>query len=433
MRPSASIAHALTIILSFSAAVLGLSSQNHQVYGGDWPQILGPHRDGQAIDEQPIATNWIASPPRQLWERSGKAGYSGAAISGGRAYLFNRDEDEECITAVDLRNGHTVFWETKWPATYRSSMNPDSGPRAVPTVYRDRVLCYGAAGDLVSVDSATGKIMWQRALRKELFADDGYFGAASSPIVIDGVIVANIGGKKGGIVGLDAKTGATLWQATDYDASYASPIAVEIGGKAAALVVTRLRTVLIEAASGTIIGEIDFGARGPTVNAATPLPVGNERFLLTASYGIGAHLIAFQEGKLQRSWKDVNLLAGQYNSPVLIDSVAVGVNGREDLGEVQLRAIDLNGPRVLWEEPLPGPTHLIAVGNQLLQVTIDGELRVGRISAKGIDNEAKFRLRNAERGAPHLYRALPAFSNHVLILRANITATTSNFIAYELP
>jgi outer membrane protein assembly factor BamB len=194
-----------------------------------------------------------------------------------------------------------------------------------------------------------------------------------------------------------------------------------------------LRTVLLDVKTGRVLSEIDFGGRGPTVNAATPLAVGDDRYLLTASYGIGAHLVKVSGQRLERIWKKPDLLASQYNSPVMIGDSVVGVHGREDQGEVALRVLSLNEPKVLKESALPGPAHLIAVGQQLLQVAINGELALSEVSAGRMTTKAKLAATETSRGQKGVFRALPAFSKHVLIVRSTTDARSGEFIAYQLP
>jgi hypothetical protein len=196
--------------------------------------------------------------------------------------------------------------------------------------------------------------------------------------------------------------------------------------------VTRLRTVLLDVGSGQVFSEIDFGARGPTVNAATPLAVGDNRYLLTASYGIGAHLIKIDGQKIERLWKRVDLLASQYNSPVLLDGKVIGVDGREDLGEVALKVIDIDKPEVLWERPLSGPTHLIAAGKNLLELSIDGNLAVSHLSGGKLERTAEFAIPQTSPGRDR-YRALPALADHILVVRRTQDANHGEFIALELP
>ena len=74
---------------------------------------------------------------------------------------------------------------------------------------------------------------------REFEVDKGFFGAAGSPLVEDGKVIANVGGKKGGIVAFDAKTGKVIWTATTDAASYSSGIATTMLGRRYAVFLTR--------------------------------------------------------------------------------------------------------------------------------------------------------------------------------------------------
>ncbi len=164
---------------------------------------------------------------------------------------------------------------------------------------------------------------WQRALRAEYQADDGYFGAGSSPVVLEDRIIVNVGGKKGGVVAVQLKDGKTLWTATEYEASYAAPIL--IGTKKSFVVVpTRLKTVAIDVRDGRVLWEIPFGQRGPTVNAATPIALSKSKLFLTASYGIGSIVLEANEqaGKVVKASEN---MSSQYASPVLPMDFSLGV------------------------------------------------------------------------------------------------------------
>ena len=433
MNPSRSSTYALTIILSFAAIVLAVADSTNRLRAGDWPQILGPQRSGQAIDEPALASSWeSAAAPKLLWKIPVGSGYSGAVISSGRAFLFDREGQTERLTSVDLKTGQR-YWRAAWLATYAAGMDPDRGPRAVPAVVGDKIVCYGAAGELVCIDSISGKIRWQRALGTELKADGGFFGAGSSPLIVDDVVIEIVGGKDVGIVGVDLTSGKTLWQAAGYDASYASPIGVLIDGKSLALVPTRMRTVLLEVRSGKVLSEVPFEARGASVIAASPLPLPQNHFLMTASYNIGAALFRVNGNELQRVWKNTDLLASQYNSPVLVGSTVIGVHGREDAGgPARMRGLQIDKPEVLWEEELSGPTHLIAVGDQLLQLVVDGTLRLSTVDSRGLTNTTSFTLPRGE-SQPTIYRALPALSDKIVVVRSTLDATHGEFLGYQLP
>lgn len=393
----------------------------------DWPQILGVNRDGKSSDTAPLKSDW----PTELapiWSQNIGNGYGGAAIVRDSVYIMHRIGSEEFLESLDLATGKQR-WRTGWKATYRSSIDPDNGPRCVPTIAGDKAICYGAAGDLTCVQTSSGKLLWSRSIRKESSAEDGYFGAGTSPLAIEDLIIVGVGGSKSGIVGIDIATGKNRWTATAYDASYAAPIRLkQLGksGKPLALVVTRLKTVLLDSADGSVLSEVNFGSRGPTVNAATPIEVAENQFLLTASYGIGSTLLSTANRSLTETYRANPLLNSQYNTPVFINDRIIGIDGREDAGPSTLRAFNPQSKKTIWEQPGFSTSHLIAIGNQVLVISVDGTIKV-------IDATSATYKPIAESHLPAgTYRALPALSSGVLVLRKTTGPDNSQCIAIRL-
>ncbi len=405
--------HGRVLARAIGACVLALAAVPGRA---DWPQILGPNRDGTLPPGQRIP---VPAPPdpQPLWSYDVGAGYAGPVLSGSQVLIAHRRGDAEIIESLDFATGRPR-WQAQWEASYSGGIDPDTGPRCTPVIAGDRAIVYGAAGDLVCVQLSDGEILWHRPLRKQYRADDGYFGAGSTPLVLNDVAIVNIGGKDAGIAAIDLTDGRTRWTATSYDASYASPIAIPADGLPMALVVTRLRTVLIECRTGQVLDEIAFGSRGPTVNAATPISIGEHRYLLTASYGIGTTIVRVQGGTLHTESKQSQLLASQYNTPVIAAGRVLGVHGREDVGRAALRSVDPKGQRVVWEKPDFGTAHLLTDGQTVLAVAIDGGIWWLDPSADQFRPLARGDLPAGR------YRALPAWSNGRLLVRATRSPTS---------
>ncbi len=391
----------------------------------EWPQILGPHRNGSAPNTRVAPETWPAKATVK-WEAQVGGGYAGVAISDGRVFAFHRESDSEVLSALDLATGQQR-WTASWSTDYVSRINPDSGPRCVPTVSDGKVISYGAAGDLVCVSASNGEIVWQRRLRDEYRADDGYFGAGSSPLVTGQQVIVCLGGQDAGIVSIDLGSGETRWVATDYDASYAAPILVSDGVAERLLVVTRLRTVLLSL-DGDVLSEIDFGSRGPTVNAATPIALQDkQQFFLTASYGIGALRVQIADGKIVELSRDSGLLASQYNTPVRSGSTLFGIQGREDAGVASLRAINANDLSIRWEHPGLGTAHLVRLDNCVMAVTLTGDV-------VAFDSAAETYRQLGQTTLPGgTYRSLPALAGQSLIVRSSSGARNSKIVCVELP
>ena len=201
-----------------------------------------------------------------------------------------------------------------------------------------------------------------------------------------------------------------MWIAGDEQASYSSPTTIDINGKAHALFVTRYNVVLLDPTNGKVVARTPFGQRGPTVNAATPLVIGANIFL-TASYGIGAVLLKPAQGKFEALWSGDDVLSSQYNTPVEKDGFIYGVHGREDIGRAALRCVEASSGKVKWTEDDFGVAHLIAAGDKLLLVRINGELMLAQASPEKFESLASFR---AFTGTT---RAIPALANGMLFAR----------------
>lgn len=393
----------------------------------DWPQILGPNRNGKVQ----AASHWLKDLPKEapgtLWEIPVGEGYAGAAISQGQVAVFDHQGRQDRIRLVSLLDG-SVYWEQRLASGYQGGVNNDRGPRCVPTILPDAVLCYGASGQLSCVERQDGKLRWTRPMRKEFDANDGYFGAGSTPLVVGDLAIVNVGGsKEGSVVAVRLADGTTKWQTAGAEASYASPILWRKGDESIVIVVTRLTTVGLNPENGEVLFDFKFGMRGPTVNAATPIQLSSGEVFLTSSYGIGASLILPNSNPLSILFRDQQSLSSQYITPVEIDGCIYGCDGREDAGRTQLVCLDPSSPETpLWIERISEITHLLGMGNHILGVGINGKLTLFQADPSRYQSVAELEL---PRG---VYRALPAYSKGILLLRDSEEGAQHRLRAWNL-
>ncbi|MDX1944113.1 MAG: PQQ-binding-like beta-propeller repeat protein [Pirellulaceae bacterium] len=377
-------------------------------WGGDWPQILGPQRNGVAEGER-LAAGWPAGGPQRLWTCKLGSGYAGPAVVGGRVIVFHRVGDLEVVEALDVATGKSL-WRAEFAANYRGGIDRDTGPRCVPLLAEGRVFAFGAAGDLYCVALDSGKKLWTRELYADYRGDEGYFGAGSTPILVAGKLLVNVGGRGAGLVALDPATGKTAWNATDEAASYSSPAAVTLAGQEQAIFITRLNCVLADPATGKVRTLFPFGQRGPTVNAATPLVVGDKLFV-TASYNIGAQLRTLAGTEPQQLWASDDVLSSQYATPVPRDGFLYGIHGREDQGGAELRCLEAATGKVRWSEADFGVANLILAGDKLLLIGAGGKLALARATPERYTELAQHQV------VRDVARALPALSAGRLYVR----------------
>src|SRR6476619_647666 len=82
----------------------------------DWPQFLGPRRDGSYSGE--ISSAWPKEGPARAWQKDIGAGFAGPVVAQGRVFIFHRGGNEEKRDCLDADTGSNV-WSNGYPATYR--------------------------------------------------------------------------------------------------------------------------------------------------------------------------------------------------------------------------------------------------------------------------------------------------------------------------
>ena len=208
----------------------------------DWPQFLGPERNGVYADSD-LADSWPKEGPPVLWRKKIGQGFSGPAVSSGKLILFHRLDDKELVECLDANDGKSL-WTLDYPAGYRDDFGFDEGPRATPTITGGKVFTFGAEGALCCLDFNSGKKNWGVDTKNRFQAPKGFFGMACSPLIEGDAVLLNIGGANGaGIVALDKTSGKLLWKTTEDEASYSSPSIADFQGERIALFLTRANLI----------------------------------------------------------------------------------------------------------------------------------------------------------------------------------------------
>jgi outer membrane protein assembly factor BamB len=375
----------------------------------DWPQLLGPTRNGVYTGPWSLKSSF-----ERLWKRDIGSGFAGVAVAANRVVLFHRVGNEEVVESLDPSTGKTQ-WRFAYLTTYRDDFGFSEGPRAVPTIDGSTVFTYGAEGMLTAVRLDTGAKLWSVDARKAFGIRKEFFGAACSPVVWRDRLLMNIGGAdNAGIVAIDKATGKTLWKALTDEAGYSSPAVAEIGGQFRALFFTREGFVDADPATGRIRSQLRWRARqAASVNAAVPLVVGNEVFL-SASYNTGAVVLRIEGDTAKPVWSGDESLSNHYATSVYHDGYLYGFHGRQEFGQA-LRAVEWKTGKVAWSVDGFGAGTVALAGSHLFVLREDGNLEIAPASPKAYQAARKVKV------AGELVRPYPALASGRLFVRTERT------------
>jgi len=350
--------------------------------------------------------------PHLVWKMDVGQGFSAPVVKGGRLILFHRVDNRERVDAIDAKTGE-LLWSSDYATAYRDDFGFDEGPRATPTIAGGRVFTFGAQGILQALDFETGKKIWSVDTRARFGVRKGWFGAASSSLVVEDKLLHNVGGRDGaGIVAFDTATGKVLWQATDDEVSYSSP--TRTGSDS--VFFTKSGLVVLDIDSGAIRYEKRWRSRSnASVNGATPLVIGDididvDVVFISASYGTGASVLKMSAEGLEELWSSDDALSNHYATAVHRDGVLYGFHGRQEYGQA-FRAIDLTSGKVHWSVDRFMAGTVTLSGDRLVILRESGELVIAEASPEA------FRVLGRAELLPAVVRAYPALADGHLYVR----------------
>lgn len=222
------------LIFVLSAAVLRAD---------DWPQWMGPERDG-VWHETGIIKTIPASGLKVKWRKPSAGGYSGPAVAGGKVYHtdYVRESGEvanspggrnvlngkERVRCFDAQTGDEI-WTYAYDCRYELSYA--CGPRATPTVSGGKVYVLGAEGHLNCLKADTGDVVWQKSLKDEYKVGTPQWGFSGHPLVDGQKLICLVGGEGSVAVAFDKDTGKELWRAVSApEPGYCPPTIIQAGG-----------------------------------------------------------------------------------------------------------------------------------------------------------------------------------------------------------
>lgn len=414
LRQALPVRFFLTLVVLWRVA-LGTS------FADDWPQWMGPRRDG-VWRESGILERFDTNGPPVRWRVPVRAGYVGPAVADGRVYLLDREAGKpperqrgdrslptipgnERVLCLDAATGRTL-WEQSYDCPYAIAY--PAGPRATPLVSGGRVYTLGAMGDLRAYDARGGRLIWSRRLTEDFHTEPPVWGYAAHPLLDGDRLIVPVGGTNSAIVAFHKDTGKELWRALDArEIGYAPPLIARVAGRRQLLFWHPDAVSGLDPRTGATWWTHPYPVGGkpqrPEVTIALPRLAG-DRLFLTSFYqgslllqvpGRGAEPQVLWNRRSTKQSEVTDGLATVMSTPVIEDGHVYGICA---FGE--LRCLDLATGERRWQsldvfggEPGFFATAFIVRQSDRYWFWNDhGELLLGKISPAGFELMSRARV-----------------------------------------
>ena len=370
-QAGALVPHAL--ITLFLAVSLG-GFPATAVHGDDWPQWLGPQRDG-VWREKGIIEKFPEKGPRLRWKAALGGGYSGPAVAAGRVFVMDRVAGEVdpgkakllhegkpprnenflrkllpgkerlvCLAESDGRQ----LWAHEWDCPYTTVAIYAIGPRATPTVDGDRVYVVGATGRLWCLDVESGTVIWQKNYVEQYGTNVPVWGVTSAPLVDGNRLITIVGGEPDAlVVAFDKQTGEELWRAVEVvqEMGYGQPVIYDAGGVRQLIIWHTGALVSLDPTTGDMFWEEPWEVPSG-LSVATPVRSGN--YLLVSQFYHGSLMMRLDTDRPDATmlWKgssrselpdETEGLHALITTPIILDDYVYGVGSYGELRGLSAR------------------------------------------------------------------------------------------------
>jgi outer membrane protein assembly factor BamB len=414
--------------------------------GNDWPQWLGPKRDG-IWRETGIIEKFSDGGPTVRWRAKVGPGYSGPAVANGRVYVTDRLLAEgaknhpepfpqrpkqgipgvERVLCFNEADGQLI-WKHEYDCPYMVSY--PLGPRCTPAVSGDKVYTLGTEGNLICLNTADGKVAWAHELKKEYDVKAPIWGFSAHPVIDGQKVITLVGGDGSVAVAFDKDTGKELWRAlSSSEPGYSPPVIYEANGQRQLIVWHAEGVNGLDPETGKVLwSEHTETYRGMSVS--TPLVMGDRLFV--SGYPKTATLLRLKSNPpaAEVVWngdvKKKTAFYSVFSTPFFEDGHIYGVNGGNDGGGVLCCIKADTGERV-WETLQPhGPKRagsaeifIVKNGDRFFLFNEKGDLIIARLTPKAYEEISRAHLLDPTSSAfgREVLWMHPAFANKSAYLR----------------
>ena len=421
-------------------AILGLTVVS--LHADDWPQWLGPQRDG-IWRETGILERFPTNGLHVRWRVPIGGGYSGPAVAKGRVYVMDRQlptnvsnptnafdrgqipgaERVLCLNEADGK----IQWQHQYNCPYTVSYA--AGPRATPTVHDDKVYTLGSEGNLVCLGAEKGGVVWARDFKKDFGVKTPTWGFASHPLVDGKKLICLAGGEGSVAVAFDKDTGRELWRAlTAKEIGYAPPMIYTFAGKRQLIIWHPQAVNALDPETGKLIWTVP---QTPSVRAGMSIPTPRQAgdLLFLTSFYNGSLLLRVDSDQPLVVWQSKKVTEMNTDALHTVMATPLIENGYiyGPCSYGQFRCLKLETGERIWETFAPtagkserwGNAFIVKHGDTSFLFSETGDLIIAKLSPEKYEEISRAHLIDPVNRDPGrlVVWCHPAFANRSVYVR----------------
>lgn len=362
---------------------------------GQWSCFRGANHDNIVMNAAKMKL--VDGAFKEMWTVETGEGHASPAISDGKVYFLDYDEklSSDALRCIDLVTGKQL-----WHRWYRVPMKRNHGfSRTIPAIYDNLVVTIGPEGHVMCCDKETGDMIWSMDMKKRFNTEIPFWYTGQCPLVDNGMLVLAPAGKDTLMIGVDIKSGETLWTTPNtvgFKMSHSSVMPMTIGGIRTYVYIGVGGVCGVSAEKGDL-GKLIWSASKwqPSVVAPSPLQISSNQIFLVAGYGAGGALLQVDKtgsgwnAVIKDSYKASAGMSSEQQTPINHNGTLITILPKDGGGMRERLAMysptNLHSP--IWTSAADerfGLGPYIIVDDKLFAFKEDGELYVYGVGTKSM-------------------------------------------------
>lgn len=284
----------------------------------------GPDRKGVYYENNLLAS-WPEDGPEVLWVYDSLGeGYGSPVVTIDR--IFVNGEIDSIGHLFSFDKSGKLLWKSAYGKMFTNNF---PGTRSTPTVVNNRVYVTSGRAVISCFNTENGDKIWSVDMINDLHGKQAFFGHTESPAVEGDLVYCTPGGEDTNIVALNRFTGEIVWisKGKGEGPAYVSPLVFSHGGKEIFTSFTENSLIGLDALSGALLW--DYPTEDTMyVNCNTPLYDNGFLYVISPRGKNGAMKFELSEdgSEITQIWKNWEF-ANSMGSFVKIEDQLIGASG----------------------------------------------------------------------------------------------------------